>query len=457
MRTLKILTTMIAPIVIIACTNSRGNDSMKAAPSAAAAVNIPELPKRTAEFGDPAEYDHLLDTYDKAKIELRKDPKNNGAWLKLVEVFITDARVTGNAGKDYDAATSILDEIIAGSAKPAVREQAVTLKGVIRLSQHRFDEALALGQEAVKLDPHRAFNYGILVDANTEMGRYDTAVAMCDRMVGIRPDLRSYSRISYQREIHGDIPGAKQAMDMAVKAGVPGAEETSWCLVQLGGLYERSGDLKKAEGCYRNAIEQRSNYAFALAALGRIEGKQKKYADAERDIDAALKLMPDYAFHEELARVLKAQNKNDLYAAEVKSAEDALTGMTMNVDDPSKNGQGHSHRTGLEMARFLIEFKNDLDGALKQAQLEEKHRPDNIDVQTVLAAIHYAKGEYAEAKKYIDLAQRTGRKDAYMRCVAGMIAMKSGDAKAGKAMIAASFKSDPYQEHALVTVARKAI
>jgi len=75
----------------------------------------------------------------------------------------------------------------------------------------------------------------------------------------------------------------------------------------------------------------------------------------------------------------------------------------------------------------------------------------------VLAAIHYAKGEYADAKKYIDLAQRTGSKDAYMRCVAGMIAIRSGDAKAGKALLAASFKSDPYQQNAFALEARKAI
>ena len=51
---------------------------------------------------------------------------------------------------------------------------------------------------------------------------------MADKMVSIRPDLRSYSRISYLREIHGDMPGAIEAMKMAIQAGYPGYEDRAW-------------------------------------------------------------------------------------------------------------------------------------------------------------------------------------------------------------------------------------
>ena len=49
---------------------------------------------------------------------------------------------------------------------------------------------------------------GIMGDAQTELGRYDQALATVQRMVDLRPDLASYSRVSYQRELHGDLPGA---------------------------------------------------------------------------------------------------------------------------------------------------------------------------------------------------------------------------------------------------------
>lgn len=52
--------------------------------------------------------------------------------------------------------------------------------------------------------------------------------------MSIRPDLRSYSRISYLREIYGDLDGAIEAMKLAVTAGYPGYEQTAWARLTLG-------------------------------------------------------------------------------------------------------------------------------------------------------------------------------------------------------------------------------
>ena len=51
-------------------------------------------------------------------------------------------------------------------------------------------------------------------------------------------------------------------------------EQTEWCRVQLGHLYESSGDLFQAQNCYKNSVYNRPTFAFAYAGLGRIE-KQK--------------------------------------------------------------------------------------------------------------------------------------------------------------------------------------
>jgi len=65
-----------------------------------------------------------------------------------------------------------------------------------------------------------------------EMGNYTAAVENSDKMVSIRPDIRSYSRISYLREIYGDYPGSIEAMKMAVGAAYRD-EATEWSRVQL--------------------------------------------------------------------------------------------------------------------------------------------------------------------------------------------------------------------------------
>src|SRR5437870_4778016 len=112
--------------------------------------------------------------------------------------------------------------------------EALTYKSMIFLSQHHFSDGLNVATKAEHMYPYNAFIYGILTDANVELGNYPEALKTADKMISIRPDIRSYSRVSYLREIHGDIPGAIEAMKLAVGAGEPGTEGTEWTRVQLG-------------------------------------------------------------------------------------------------------------------------------------------------------------------------------------------------------------------------------
>ncbi len=157
---------------------------------------------------------------------------------------------------------------------------ALTLKAVVLLSQHHFAEGLEIGKQAAPLNPYNAFIYGILCDGNVELGNYQEAVNMADKMVATRPDIRSYSRVSYLREIYGDMPGAIQAMKLAVSAGYPGLEQTEWARMILAHLYEYSGKLDSAQMQYAIALEERPDYAFAIAGLGRIEKAKQNYAEA---------------------------------------------------------------------------------------------------------------------------------------------------------------------------------
>ena len=477
--------------LLASCSEPVNNSGAAAEAAPAAQLTVPELLRRTVELGVPDEYDQLRTAYDKSRLALAKNPNDLASWLKLSEVFITEARITGNFGSNFDAALSILDHVIEKSGKDkARRSEALTLKAAVKLSQHQFSEALALGKEAVALDPHRAFNYGVLVDANVELGNYEEAVRMSDKMVTTRPDLRSYSRISYLREIHGDVMGAIAAMDLAVKAGYPGQEETSWCRTVLGRLHENSGDLKSAEVQYMIAINERPNYPPAMAAMGRLELKKKNTAKAEEWLDQAIALVPDPHYYMELARVREAQGRSDDRMQAMTKAEELLIGLsgidkshmhahggdlhahTTALDDGHAHDHdgnsdshshtdasghdhasnvpdhGHSHEVGLEMGRFELEFHKDLDVALANGLHEYAIRPDNIDVNALLAGVYFAKGDLGSARMHLVKARRTGTKDAYTLCVAGLVAAKSGDAKAGKALIVEAFRRDPQQMHA---------
>jgi tetratricopeptide (TPR) repeat protein len=134
------------------------------------------------------------------------------------------------------------------------------------------------------------------------MGNYEKAVENSDKMVSIRPDIRSYSRISYLREIHGDYPGAIEAMKMAVDAGVYGDEPSSWSRIQLARLYENTGDMPNAEMHYTIALDQRPGYAYAIAGLGRVAMWKKDYAKAVSSFTQADSLIKDSYFKEQMVQ-----------------------------------------------------------------------------------------------------------------------------------------------------------
>ena len=166
-------------------------------------------------------------------------------------------------------------------------------------------------KKAQKINPYNAYVYGLMVDANVEMGNYDSAVANADKMVSVRPDLTSYSRISYVREILGDYPGAVEAMRMAVTAGGPGDENTEWTRVQLAQLYEKTNNFAKADTLYQSSLNLRPNYPFAIAGLGRVALAAKDYNKAIAYFERADSFIVDNSIKEELVDAYRLAGQQD--------------------------------------------------------------------------------------------------------------------------------------------------
>ncbi len=105
--------------------------------------------------------------------------------------------------------------------------------GSLALIQHEFRQALVYGRRAERALPGSARPFGVIGDALVELGRYREAFAAFERMVALRPNLASYARIAYARELTGDRGGAIAAMRLALDAAggsrsrAPGAM-SSW-------------------------------------------------------------------------------------------------------------------------------------------------------------------------------------------------------------------------------------
>ena len=84
---------------------------------------------------------------------------------------------------------------------------AVLGLGSLALIQHEFRRALRLGQKAARLAPSSAKPLGVIGDALVELGRYPEAFRAFERMTALKPNLSSYARIAYARELTGDPQG----------------------------------------------------------------------------------------------------------------------------------------------------------------------------------------------------------------------------------------------------------
>lgn len=429
---------------------------------------VPALHERSVALGSNEEMDKIFSTYDKNVKALEKNPNDMEARLTLSEVFIMEARLTGNHAYNYEAALQVLDDVLA-SAKPSKdqRFRALMNKATVQLSLHQFDKALITGNEALALNNRNAGIYGVLVDANVELGHYKKAVEMSDKMVGIRPDLRSYSRISYLRQIHGEIEGAKEAMDMAVKAGYPGMEQTEWARVNLGKLYEQYGDLRTAEMHYTIALRERPNYPYALAAMGNLERKKENYTEAEDYLTRSMQYINEAGFYILLGDTYRdqgmTQKADSTYNLALRIMEfgtnktDGAAPMDGNTKAFANLNGSHGHQHGLEIARLYMKLGKDTDNAMENIMLDYEMRPKNIDVNKELAQIYYEDGNIDEAAKYLSIAMATNSTDPELYSLKGLIAIKRGDATAGKRMIRESFKTNPWQEAITTDEAKDAI
>ncbi len=374
--------------------------------------------------------------------KIRNNPGNLKAKLNLAQAYLQEARVTGDYAYYDGAAMQLLKEVL---RKEPDNFDALCTQSSVYLSQHHFAEALEIAHRARKISDFNAFLYGLLTDGNVELGDYPKAIEMADKMVSIRPDLRSYSRISYLREIHGDYPGAIEAMKMAVQSGYPGLEQTAWVRVKLGELYEHTGDPEKAKAEYWKALAERPNYAYAMAGLGRVEKAKQNYKQAIDYLESAGKLVKDYSFADEITDIYLLNHQPEKARESAESVIATLSGK----DHLGNEEDGTGHYADRELAYAYLKAQQ-LDLALKHAKIEYDRRPNNIDVNETLAWVHYKRGEYADGAKYIAAAMRTNSQNPTLLYRAGLIQLKNGQVESGLTLMKKATTINPYLSPTLI-------
>ena len=400
-----------------------------------------ELLPRKGAAANTVEWKAIHKKVHELNIILKQEPTDMDALTRLSALYIQEARETGNYMYYDKAAMKSVNAIL---KIDSVNFNALVYKSLIYLSQHHFAEGLATAQKAQRINPYNAYVYGLMVDGYVETGNYDAAVADADKMVGVRPDLTSYSRVSYLREIFGNYKSAIEAMKMAGEAGGRGDEHTEWTRVQLGNLYEKTGDYKKAKYLYNESLSMRPDYPYALAGLARVAVSENNPGKAVELYEKADSLINDNSIKEELV---------DLYH-QLGQKEKADRMAYLVIEDLSRDAQAGTkdqeagHYADRELAYAYLKV-NKTDKAFEHAMLEYNRRPENIDVNETVAWVYYNMGDYDKALPYIKAALRTNSKNPILLSRAGLIYYKSGKTQLAKSMLQEASIANSYVGYSL--------
>lgn len=163
-------------------------------------------------------------------------------------------------------------------------------------SQHDFGTGLRLAQRASRLAPESLAPLAVRADSLVELGRYREAGAALQRLVDLKPALSSYTRVSYWRELHGDLDGAVAAVRAAIAAGGDVPEAAAYVYTLLGKLEFARGRFAAARAAYGTALQRFPTYNNAEAELARLDAAEGRHGRAIRRLEqvtARLEL-PEY-------------------------------------------------------------------------------------------------------------------------------------------------------------------
>ena len=316
--------------------------------------------------------------------------------------------------------------------------------GTLALARHDFRAALRQGEKARRMAPASFAPFAVIVDAQVELGRYDAAERTLQEMVDFKPGLASYARVSYFRELHGDLAGATAAMRLAASAAPAAGENRSYIQTLLGNLELQRGRLRAAAASYRSALAGFPGYAPADAGLARVDaahGRLGRAIERLRDVTQRLPL-PEYvnALGEaELAAGLRADARRDF---DLVRAQQRLLGAS-------------GVNTDAEIAVFEADHGKP-HRAVRLGRRGYAAAPSVRSADALGWALTRA-GRPVEGLAYARRALRLGSRDTLFLYHAGMAARAAGEPEAARTYLSGALAANPHFSPLHAPIARRAL
>ncbi|MDQ3094093.1 MAG: hypothetical protein M3Q70_02865 [bacterium] len=380
--------------------------------------------KRTNNSAKLSNTDNLIQSSQQL---LSEDPNNANLYTNLCQNYLQ--KIRENADTTYYAeCTKLLDKAVVidpGNAEVYATQAAVAY------GKHSFSEGLSLAQKALELNPDKVYYYGLLADGQIELGDYESATKSVQTMVDKKPELSSYNRVAYIRELYGDIEGAKAALVTAISSGSSFLENVAFSQVELGKLHLRD-DLAKATDSFSEALRTYNDYPPALEGLGKVAFANGDNEKAIEYYQKAFNVLP-------LAQY--ATGLGDIYITKGDSIKaDQYYYLSQLAFDKSTSGGVNND---FEFAIFLAQRNKDISKSVELANKSVIVRP-NIFTYDALAWAQYQSANYSEAQLSINKALGLGEHQPVILYHASLIAEKLGQIDIAKVYLEEAFSKDKY-------------
>jgi tetratricopeptide (TPR) repeat protein len=299
---------------------------------------------------------------------------------------------------------------------------AAKIRVSILLGEHEYPAALEAAKTLNKRVPDDVMVYGLLTDADVELGNYKDAEDSAQWMLNLRPgNLPALTRAARLRELFGDAEGAYELMELAYQSTSPTETgERASILTQMGHLRLASGSTDAAEKLFQQALAALPSNPSALGNLAQVRITQKRYAEAVVLLQQRYQGATHAEYLYDLAETLQLAGRD----AEARKA-------FADFEAKSLAESSRKDNSNRKLVFYYADHAHRPARALEVAKQEYAWRHDVYTLDAYAWALH-VNGQDAEARKQIEAALAVGIRDSTIFAHAGEIALKLGDRAAAQ-------------------------
>lgn len=369
---------------------------------------------------------------------LARLPGDYPGWATLALLYVDRARSTADPswyGKAHAAVERSLE------ARPDENAPALTARATLQAAQHEFEPAAATARQALAVNAYDATAYGVLTDALTELGRYDEAAQALQQMADLAPGFAALVRVSYARELRGDVNGARAALQRAL-AEAAREEDAGFALLHLGELaWHYGGDAAGAAELYARGLRRDPSSLPLQAAAARAAAAHARTDESLAGYAEVVSRVPVQQYLVEYGDLLAGQGRT----AEAREQYDVVRAANALLEQSGSV-------VDLETALFEADHGNPRS-ALAAAR-SAYDRGASIFAEDALAWALHVNGRDREALQHAERALALGVRPASFLFHKGMIEASLGRADAATRDLHEALDVNPHFSTAHAATAR---